>query len=149
MATSLSVANTIIYNALKERKSMSPMKLQKLLYMLYACFIAKTKESLFSDRFEAWQYGPVLPNVYFEFKRFGSGNIIDLYTSGDGRAYYIPESGIFGECFSKVWGKFKDYTGMQLSKITHEDEGAWRKKALGEYLDDEDIMNDGKRWFAN
>jgi uncharacterized phage-associated protein len=36
MVTSLMVANTLIYHALDENVSMSPMKLQKLIYSTFA-----------------------------------------------------------------------------------------------------------------
>lgn len=63
----------------------SPIKLQKSLYFLFAYwgqFIRKNKENkdsvevdysnynefLFDDRIEAWTYGPVVPNVFNEEK---------------------------------------------------------------------------------
>jgi uncharacterized phage-associated protein len=47
-----------------------------------------------------------------------------------------------------VWSQFGYYTGIQLSKITHEPGTAWSKKKVGELLNDEDIANDGEKWFG-
>ena len=61
-------------------KNITPIKLQKALYFLYAFFGGHTRilnldpesvkvdESLFSASFEAWAYGPVDRDVYFRFK---------------------------------------------------------------------------------
>jgi uncharacterized phage-associated protein len=53
----------------------SNMKLQKLLYYLYSKYFVLTGKSLFQNKFEAWPHGPVYPEVYAEYKRFGNQNI--------------------------------------------------------------------------
>ena len=66
----------------KTGKEISPLRLQKTLYFVFAYwggFVAKSKmqkdkeinledynEFLFDERIEAWVYGPVIPDVYFE-----------------------------------------------------------------------------------
>lgn len=69
------------YQGNTTRRIISPIKLQKSLYFLFAYwgqFIRKNKENkdsvevdysnyeecLFNDRIEAWTYGPVVPNVF-------------------------------------------------------------------------------------
>jgi uncharacterized phage-associated protein len=37
--------------------------------------LAINKEPLIDERVEAWNYGPVIPSLYHEFKNFGSGAI--------------------------------------------------------------------------
>lgn len=48
------------------------LKLQKLLYFIQGenCRIRHTR--LISDDFYAWQLGPVIPNVYYEFAGYSS-----------------------------------------------------------------------------
>lgn len=61
MATARDVAAYI----LRERGSMSGMKLQKLLYYSQAWHLVWTEGSpLFPDRIEAWANGPVVRSVY-------------------------------------------------------------------------------------
>lgn len=74
-----------ISNFYKQEKGneISPIKLQKSLYFLFAYwggFVRKSKrfpnsveadfskydENLFDDKIEAWVYGPVVPSVYYE-----------------------------------------------------------------------------------
>jgi len=147
MVTSLNVANTLILRAMREKKPISPMKLQKLLYMTYACYYAEVGAPLFSERFEAWEHGPVVPVVYHEFKRFQSFGIDNPHVDSDGNATYVLEKGVFGDCLETVWEKYSPLSAIKLSKITHEDGSAWSRKRLGEILDDKDIIEDGKRWF--
>ena len=64
MITALDVANTFLARAKKEKIDISPMKLQKLIYILYKNYLKETKKKLFSDKFEVWKYGPVISEVY-------------------------------------------------------------------------------------
>ena len=148
MISSLNIANTFAIKGIRNGVSVTPMKLQKLIYLLYANYIAKTNRPLFSDRFEAWEHGPVIRTVYNEFKRFGRKTIDTPFISGDGQAYYAVEQDDVGRCVGEVWGKYSHFTGPRLSAVTHEDGTAWSKKNLGDFLDDADIKTDGQRWFG-
>lgn len=59
----------------------SNLYLQKLLYFLDIFYILDTRKhskngkQLFNDEFEAWTYGPVLRDVYEEYKSFGGAHI--------------------------------------------------------------------------
>ena len=46
-------------------------KLQKLLYYCQGYHLALEGEPLFEDRMEAWQFGPVCPNIYHKLKHLG------------------------------------------------------------------------------
>lgn len=63
-------------------KEITPIKMQKCLYFCFAFwagFVVKGKEDnvmpydcseyLFDDTIQAWAYGPVVPNVYFDEKK--------------------------------------------------------------------------------
>lgn len=54
-----------------------PLKLQKLLYLSQGFSFAFYDEELFSDEIEAWVHGPVVPNVYREYKHY-QYNPIDI-----------------------------------------------------------------------
>lgn len=57
---------------IKERKNsgenISNLILQKLLYFVQAGSLIYLGEVAFEDEIEAWQYGPVVPEAYREFK---------------------------------------------------------------------------------
>ncbi len=51
------------------------LKLQKILYYLEARYLLENDSSLFEEKIEKWQYGPVVPAVYFRFNHLGAENI--------------------------------------------------------------------------
>lgn len=57
--------------------NLSNLKLQKMLYFIQAFYLCKTdeKEPCFQEKIEAWDFGPVVPVAYHEYKQFGSANI--------------------------------------------------------------------------
>ena len=46
-----------------------------VLYFIQAEFLVRNGEPCFFERIEAWPFGPVVSNVYHEYKTFGSSNI--------------------------------------------------------------------------
>ena len=62
MVTALNISNNLLQRAFTDKISISPMKLQKLLYFTYKHYLKSTNGiPLFAERFEVWKYGPVLP----------------------------------------------------------------------------------------
>lgn len=51
------------------------LKLQKLLYFVQGEFLKTRNARLISDDFYAWQLGPVVPNVYYEYAIYSSSQI--------------------------------------------------------------------------
>lgn len=58
--------------------SISNLKLQKLLYFIQAYFLVTTSRPCFKETIEAWDFGPVVPKAYREYKLFGNANIPDV-----------------------------------------------------------------------
>jgi len=140
------LCNTLLKRAFDEDISISPMKLQKLLYFIYRDYYQAKGTPLFTENFEAWQYGPVLRSVYDEFKTYGSAKIDRFAKTANGDVYVLNEQGDadLKDILDGVWDKYKHYNGIQLSVITHKDGGAWRKAYTQNAitLSDEDIGND-------
>ena len=160
MVSPLYVANNMIRRAKEQEVNLTNLKLQKLLYFLYTRYYFDTDNTnaLFSDRFEAWQYGPVLADIYEIFKGEGSNQIVDMRPDANGRVLVVSETGKFGASFDFVWGNYARKSAAELVAITHGADGsptktAWRKtvdeKGLGAFIEDEDIMKDGEVWFAS
>lgn len=68
----LDVAQYIIAYEASQNRTVSNLRLQKLLYFIQCVFFAVKKSPCFSDELEAWAYGPVVPEVYRKYKVFGS-----------------------------------------------------------------------------
>lgn len=51
--------------------SMTNDRLQKLCYFAYAWYLAFFGQRLFEERFEAWEKGPMCPELLQKYKRYG------------------------------------------------------------------------------
>lgn len=143
------LANNILSRAFAQSSPVSPMKLQKLLYFIYRDYLQRKEVPLFSERFEVWKYGPVLPNVYQEFKQYGSNHIASYSKDSSGDAYLVKEEprNTLTEIIDENWNAYKNVNGIYLSQITHRPNSAWYKAFQNGilFLDDEDIRNDQER----
>ena len=117
--TAENVAKYLIYLASqafvgdnKEREGITNLKLQKVLYFAQAYYLSKIGKPLFSDNIEAWEYGPVIPDVYHKFKSKGSNPII----CEEDKSSLTDED---KETLKKVWGTFGGYSASKLVDITH------------------------------
>lgn len=145
MINALHVGNSILKRAFGENIDVTSMKLQKLIYFLYRDYLQETGRPLFSERFETWKFGPVLPSVYEAFKEYGSNAIRDYAKEPDGKSILLvneESSPMFKRIADAIWEQYKSYDGIYLSLITHKPGTAWSKAAekRNMYLSDEDIM---------
>lgn len=70
------IAMYIINRCIQLGRPISNLQLQKILYYVQGEFMKNNNgESLFEDDIMAWQYGPVVPGVYYTFNNFSSSNI--------------------------------------------------------------------------
>lgn len=145
------VANTFLMKAFQTKDDslppITPLKLQKLLYFCYKKYYEDTDEALFSERFEAWPYGPVLRSIYDEFHAFHSDPITKFARNADSSVTLVdntPAAEQVNIAIGFVWEKYKGYTGIELSNLTHREGTAWYKaKQENEmFLDDGDIRED-------
>ncbi|MCL2573551.1 MAG: DUF4065 domain-containing protein [Defluviitaleaceae bacterium] len=151
MTDSLAISNNILRRAFNEGIEISPMKLQKLLYFLYARYLHVSQgEHLLSSRFEVWKYGPVLSEVYHYFSDYRA-KPIKKYAQVDGEAFALNEirNPLFKEALDTTWDKWKSYSAQQLSAITHFADSAWDKadKRGDRFLNDNEVRTDGEVFF--
>ena len=72
----LTVAKWFIAWAEAEGEELSNLKLQKLLYYAQGHHLAEAHQPLFAEQIQAWSHGPVVPQVYHEYKNCGSSSIV-------------------------------------------------------------------------
>lgn len=70
--TAMTLANYVLEKAKESNIDVTNMKLQKILYYVQGHFLAKFNRPLFPDEIQAWKFGPVVPNVYYQFSPYGS-----------------------------------------------------------------------------
>ena len=146
MINPLYVANTILQRATEENIDISPMKLQKLIYIFYKENLQMNNEKLFNEKFEVWKYGPVLSSVYEYFKCFGSKPITKYYMDTDNTftTLDLSRSKNVNEAFEKMWNIYKNFDGIFLSMLTHLNGTAWEKSKNQHsyFLEDKDIKEE-------
>jgi uncharacterized phage-associated protein len=117
------VANYFIDLAEQDHVSITPLKLQKLVYLAHGWSLALRGQPLIRQNPEAWKYGPVIPVIYKAFKEYGGSPITD-------KANLVPVGGQISDAekdlIKSVWGKYKSLTAGQLSTLTHEPGSAWQ-----------------------
>lgn len=129
------IANFFIKKALFENEKLDVLKLNKLIYIAHGWHLAYFNEPLINEPVQAWQYGPVISNIYHEFKRCKNDPIKKtaydfLLENGQIRyeKYEMPDdSDELIRFLSKIWETYKSYSGVQLSKWSHEPNGPWYK----------------------
>lgn len=73
--TARDVAMHIVRTCSDEGRPISNLQLQKILYFCQERSYRDVGRPLFGDDFEAWRYGPVVPDVYRLFSLFGGEKI--------------------------------------------------------------------------
>lgn len=96
----------------------SNMKLQKLLYYAQGFHLALFDRPLFPNEIRAWTHGPVVPDVYRDYKHYGSGVI--PRADCDLQALSREEQELLAEVY-QVYGQ---YSAWKLRNMTHE-EAPW------------------------
>jgi uncharacterized phage-associated protein len=144
-----SIANYMLRQSFLENIPLTPMKLIKLVYISYGWHLAFIGNKLFDEKIQAWKYGPVIPSLYHEFKRFGKDIIDDYSHDFDEKTGELTMPKTVDD-FSRtakvlyiVWETYKNYSGFELSEITHKPNSPWDKaikeKGLLAEIDDEEI----------
>ena len=112
----LDVCRHVINYSNEHDYGISNLKLQKVLYFIQAYFLTKKKDHTpcFDEKIEAWDFGPVVPEVYHRYKAYGSASIPYMSNS---KIKEISEDdkklidGIVDEC--------SQYSAAALVEITH------------------------------
>lgn len=71
----MDVAQFIINYSKDNNISITNLKLQKLLYYIQAAFLVEKNEACFEESIINWRHGPVVQEIYDEFRNYGSGEI--------------------------------------------------------------------------
>lgn len=62
------IANKFLDIAESEGAKIDPMKMQKLVYIAHGWGLGFLGEPLITQDIEAWKYGPIISDLYHEFK---------------------------------------------------------------------------------
>ena len=127
MYSSSVIAAFFLKKSFKEGIIMTPMKLLKLVYIAHGWTLSLTEEPLLSEQIEAWKYGPVIPQLYNQYREFGANDINRMLFNNLNEKEELKklEQSDIESLLDKVWIIYKDYSGIELSSLTHKDGTPW------------------------
>ncbi len=110
----------------------------KLVYIAHSWHLGTTSEPLINEHPEAWEYGPVIPSLYHEFKIFGNKPITKKATDfvpQDEEQWMLEEREVdppsrkkdakVCEFLDSIWKRYRNLSGSQLSTLTHQPGTPW------------------------
>lgn len=139
-----------VANYFLSKDSMTPKKLQKMVYYAYAWYITLYNEKpdeitnvLFDEKPEAWIHGPVFPSLYNKYRNYGWNEIEKIENYNDFKLNKDLKSFL-----DDVWKKFNEFSADQLESMTHAEQ-PWIKARNGidknapssKKISQEDIFN--------
>lgn len=119
------IAKYFILRATHDGELISPLKMQKMVYFAYVVYLLqkKGKNKLFQEKIEAWPSGPVVPSLYKELKKYGSGPIERDFADISIEEFEKKYSSI-KKLLDEVYEYCQRLTAFQLVEITH-NERSW------------------------
>lgn len=89
------------------------LKLQKILYFAQSASLALYERPLFEEEIEAWKFGPVVPTIYQEYKKFGNAPLkLDECKDDEIDADTTT-------LLENIWTIFGKFSAAELVNITH------------------------------
>lgn len=126
-----SIANQFLNLAEEKGEGLTPMKLQKLVYYAHGWYAGFTNERLIDEEIEAWKFGPVIPSLYQEFKKYGSTAIqekaMDFYNWKFIEVPPPPKDDEVNQFIKNVWNAYGKFDAITLSDMTHAVGSPWEK----------------------
>lgn len=117
MYSAKNIAEYVVDYCNKQGDPVSNLKLQKILYFLWVDYYKKTKTELFPETFAAWQFGPVVPETYYEFCQYGGLPITSNFTVD----IDVPDQNIINGIIEHYLPK----SAYELVTMTHQPNTPW------------------------
>lgn len=116
----IDAANYLVYLMSDICDDLTNMKINKLLYYAQGHYLQKYGVPMFEDRIEAWEHGPVVPEVYNTYKSGGN----DPVQAGNAeKPPHIDEKA--AEVLFEVARKYGRYTAAALRNMSHAIHSPW------------------------
>lgn len=114
------VANVLIDRSLQDEKPLTPLQIIKLVYFCHGWMLGLYGRPLVSQSVEAWQYGPVIADVYRQLRRWRD-NPVKRRLRVSSESFDAQEEDIIRQ----VYEKYGVLDGIRLSQLTHAPGTPW------------------------
>lgn len=123
VSTAPTIARWFVQWAHANEADLSNLKLQKLLYFAQGEHLARFGGTpLFAERIDAWQHGPVLRDIYHDYKDFGTG---DVTPDDDHPFEWEDVDDDTTQFLIQLWNTYGGFGAWRLRNVTHE-QAPWR-----------------------
>jgi Uncharacterized phage-associated protein len=113
------IANWFVQRAARDGRHLSIMQLLKLVYISHGWYLEMSGAPLIRNKIEAWKHGPVIPDVYREFR----GQGVDV--SAPVRGYEFTGNAYVENILEQIYQGYGKLHAHRLSDLTHEKGGPW------------------------
>ncbi|MGL5446458.1 MAG: Panacea domain-containing protein [Rhabdaerophilum sp.] len=101
--------------------SLTNLEMQKILYLAHMFHLGRTNgEPLVFGHFEAWDYGPVHPDLYHRLKIFGRSAVQDVFYDA-----VSLKAGAERDIINEAYEQLGHIGAGRLVSATHRPNGAW------------------------
>ena len=116
------LANAILKKSREKNIDITNLKMQKLVYFAQGFSLALLDRPLFPEEIQAWTYGPVIPALYNELKKFGSEPLKGMIESDD---IVAEEDAQVSQLLDEVIDRFGKLSASDLVALSHKDGSPW------------------------
>ena len=99
------------------------LKVNKLCYYAQGWSLVRLGYPLFDDEIQAWDYGPLIQEVYYAYRACGKNPIQDVATDFDEENLTGDERSLLTD----VYVNYGKYTSSALIDMTHRDGTPWKQ----------------------
>ena len=119
--TSLDYSDLLRYLAFnRKRVVLNKTQVNKLLFMCYGTYCARTSKRLFEEKPKAWPFGPVFPRVYKTFDQKSMPIIIPK----ENKALFKENEEALRICVAVI-DKYSNTSAYNLSMWSHKEGSPW------------------------
>ncbi len=119
----ITIANKFI--DLAKEEYLTNMQLQKMVYIAHGFNLALRDTKLYYEDTRAWNFGPVVPELYEELRQYGSNQVTEKINTPPNTVEQLDDGSL--KIIEAVYDNYKQYSGTQLSNLTHQDNTPWSK----------------------
>lgn len=126
--TSLDYSDLLRYLAFsRKRVVLNKTQVNKLLFMCYGTYCAKTSRRMFEESPKAWPFGPVFPKVYKTFDQ----KSLPIIIPKENIALFKQDKIALRICLAVI-DKYSNTSAYSLSMWSHKEGSPWYKTVYSE-----------------
>ncbi|MFN3588756.1 MAG: Panacea domain-containing protein [Spirosomataceae bacterium] len=129
------VANFFIEKGIDNKNPLTQLQIQKLVFISHGWYLGIYNKNLIDEDFEAWQFGPVVRELYEHLKVYKNNKVTSKISKEEAEfddgviKKYTTTPVVKGEKIVShleiIWDTHGGLSGAQLVNITHQKNSPW------------------------